>query len=306
MHFLSYIKSLDKIVLDDKEFGNRVTYANIVYLTLPVVYIFFMAIEYETFLQSPLKWKFDQLTVPLMIIICFVCLWLNKLGLYFISRIIFLILWPTLLHIVPIVLLQTPTDYYLALPVGIIFHTLMAQLLISNNQNPWLFWSFIVVDFLFLLLTPWMLSHFDIDADKIVGLTEDRYFLLDAILYWLLFNLVAFYLLYKLENYIHQLKISNVFIEQQRTSLDELNKGLEATVLQRTADLEQQNVKLRDYAHYNAHLLRAPFCRIQGLIMLQGILKNTDEQDKVNELLNQSLLELHNRIEEIQRIVDET
>jgi signal transduction histidine kinase len=240
-----------------------------------------------------------------MIFICFICLWFNKLGWYFVSRIIFLILWPILLHIVPIIILQTPTDYYLALPVGVIFHTLMVQLLISNRQNPWLFWSFIVVDLLFLISTPLLLSQFDLDADRIVGLTEDRYFLLDAILYWLLFNLVAFYLLYKLEGYIHQLKISNVFIEEQRTALDELNKGLEATVLQRTAALEQQNLKLRDYAHYNAHLLRAPFCRVQGLIMLQGLLKTTEEQDKVNELLKESLMELNSRIEEIQRIVDE-
>jgi signal transduction histidine kinase len=305
MRLVSYIKSLDTLVLNEKEFGNRVTYSNIVYLTLPVVYVFFMAIDYETFIQSPLKWKFDQLTVPLMIIICFVCLWLNKVGWYFISRIVFLVLWPILLHIVPIILLQTPTDYYLALPVGIIFHTLIAQLLISNHQNPWLFWFFIVVDFLFLISTPFILSHFDVDADKIVGLIEDRYFLLDAILYWLLFNLVTFYLLYKLEGYIHQLKISNVFIEKQRIALDELNKGLEATVLQRTADLEQQNEKLRDYAHYNAHLLRGPFCRVQGLIMLQGLTKSTEEQEKINELLKQSMLELNSRIEEIQRIVDE-
>jgi signal transduction histidine kinase len=156
-----------------------------------------------------------------------------------------------------------------------------------------------------LISTPFILSHFDVDADKIVGLIEDRYFLLDAILYWLLFNLVTFYLLYKLEGYIHQLKISNVFIEKQRIALDELNKGLEATVLQRTADLEQQNEKLRDYAHYNAHLLRGPFCRVQGLIMLQGLTKSTEEQEKINELLKQSMLELNSRIEEIQRIVDE-
>jgi light-regulated signal transduction histidine kinase (bacteriophytochrome) len=98
---------------------------------------------------------------------------------------------------------------------------------------------------------------------------------------------------------------SKRLIELQRTSLDNLNKGLEKLVAQRTATLEQQNEMLKKHAFYNAHLLRGPFCRVKGLIELQLVTPNSDN-DEIRKKLNYSLQELDSRIKEIQRIVDTT
>jgi tetratricopeptide (TPR) repeat protein len=46
------------------------------------------------------------------------------------------------------------------------------------------------------------------------------------------------------------------------------NKLLEDSVRQRTATLEEQNKALADYAHFNAHRLRAPLASIMGLVNL--------------------------------------
>jgi ElaB/YqjD/DUF883 family membrane-anchored ribosome-binding protein len=98
---------------------------------------------------------------------------------------------------------------------------------------------------------------------------------------------------------------SKELIEKQTDELNALNQNLEALVSRRTSELEEQNEKLRKHAFFNAHLLRGPFCRIQGLIQLQeltGIQPNETVEIKLR--LKSSVEELDSRIREIQKLVD--
>ncbi len=284
----------------------RVTFSNVIFLALPVVYFIFMVIDYKTYFQPFAKLRFDQFIVPIEIGICFFGLWLNKRGHINVSRILFLITWPFFLHLIPIALLHTPPDYYLAFPFGMVFHAVLIQLMISHRKEPLFFWGFILLNFVTLVLVSDILVYFVEDTAMPNELVNDPYYLLDCILYWLLFNLVTYYVLLVIERYIRKLNDSTQLIENQRKELLNLNMDLEKKVLNRTEKLEQQNKKLRGYAYYNAHLLRGPFCRIQGLIQLMGMTGNSEEISlEVMPRLNENLKELEGVISKIRNIIDE-
>jgi len=285
--------------------ARRIVFSNILFITLPVVYVIFMIIDYETYRVPISQLRFDQFIVPIVILICILCLWLNKVRQSGISRNLFLITWPLLLHVIPIMQLGSPPDYFLAFPVGIIFHSIMIQLMLSYKSKPFQFWGWIIFNFLLLLFSPTILKDFDL-SHRIPSSVAGRYYLLDAILYWLLFNLVVFYTIIELERYIQYVQTSRTLIENQKDELAALNENLEAVVLQRTQVLKEQNKKLLDYAFYNAHTLRGPFCRVKGLILLKQFFNEKSSDTKeINARLMESLEELDQKIQDIQVIVQQ-
>ncbi len=82
------------------------------------------------------------------------------------------------------------------------------------------------------------------------------------------------------------------------------NEELEIRVKKRTRELEDRNARLKEYAFINAHLLRAPLCRIKGLTNLIG--KNEDIYDKqIIEKLVISNAELEDIVKKITNILDD-
>jgi hypothetical protein len=284
---------------------SRVLFTNVVFICLPVVYLAFIIIDYKSY-QVPIdELNFDQFVVPFIIIFCFLGLWLNYLKFTTLSRALFLTLWPLLLHIIPIRILEAPSDYYLAFPFGIVFHSILIQLLFSYRHETALFCSFLIVNLLGMIWAPEILNFFNTNQEIPVEMLEDRYFLLDGILYWLLFNLVTFYILYVTELAIGRLHLSKKLIEDQKEELNILNQTLEAQVIKRTAEVMQKNKKLNSHAYYNAHLLRGPFCRILGLMpLLANAEEGSEEKAQIQEMLDRSLSELDARIMEIQDLLD--
>jgi hypothetical protein len=285
--------------------NRRIIFSNIVFLCLPVVYLVFMAIDYKSYLKPIYLQAFDQYVIPIIILVCIAGLILNKYGLNLLSRITFIVLWPILLHHIPIILLKTPLDYSIAYPFGLVFHAILIQLMISHSQERLFFGSLLTANILLLVFLPSTLNYFDTDKDLPEGLIDYKYYYYDCILYWLLFNLLTFYILFVIERYIKKLNDSKVIIERQKNELHYLNQSLETIIAQRTAELQQQNEKLKNHAHYNAHLLRGPFCRVQGLIQIQELIKfGSNEMNEIKKKLDLSLLELDTRIREIQNLVE--
>jgi light-regulated signal transduction histidine kinase (bacteriophytochrome) len=104
---------------------------------------------------------------------------------------------------------------------------------------------------------------------------------------------------------ITRIRNSKSLIESQKNELNKFNQHLEKEVHERTSKLEEQNDKLKKHAFYNAHLLRGPFCRIQGLIQLEELVQNTDaDKQEIRKRLQESINELDTRIKEIQEIVE--
>jgi hypothetical protein len=309
------------------QLNRRIIYTNIIYLTLPIVYLTFVLIDIESFLVPVQDLAWDQFIFLVEIVVCLLGIYLNKLGLSTISRVIFLLTWPFLLHIIPIWHQHSPVDYYLAFPIAIIFHAVLIQLMLSMRYERWFFFPFIVSNFLLLLCAPDLLKIFANSSTAVLTeFVSDKYYLLDSILYWLLFSLVTFSLVRAIDNLFDKVGRDQLIIEDQKEELaamnEELiqrneslhnlnnkisdwNENLEKTVANRTHEIESQNVKLKEYAFYNAHKLRAPFCRIKGLVMLHEIVKGTDEKKYIEKLVDDSIQELELVITEIQQIVEE-
>lgn len=78
--------------------------------------------------------------------------------------------------------------------------------------------------------------------------------------------------------------------------IKKMNNQLEVRVHERTTELEEKNKYLAEYAFINSHLLRAPLCRLMGLIEL---LNYTDISKADSELLTY----LRSAGEELDRVV---
>lgn len=305
LHWLSDINRFGIRDVSEGEISRRIAFSNVIFISLPVVYLVFIVIDFRSFLQKEALFRFDQIIVPIEICICLFCLWLNKKGFTKSSRLLFLITWPFFLHLIPIYLLRTPIDYYLAFPFGIVFHAMLIQLMISHRKEPLSFWPLLLINFLTLLFTGPILIFFVAEGNQPNEIAEDKYYLLVGLLYWLLFNLVMFYILEVIEKYLKKLNQSYLLIERQRNELKELNNALEDQVKERTLSLLTQNQKLTSYAFYNAHLLRGPFCRIQGLYNLTRVTNNSRELEEVIlPKLGESIDELNHVVKQIGLIVN--
>ena len=89
-------------------------------------------------------------------------------------------------------------------------------------------------------------------------------------------------------------------LQSKQIILEELNLKLEEKVLKRTESLKYKNEKLASYAFFNAHILRAPVCRIQGLVSLI----KTDYKSKEN--LSLYIGYLNESVEELELITNKT
>jgi len=310
----------------DASVKRHIIFSNVIFLTLPIVYVAFIFIDLDAFLEPANFFKFDRLIVPLAILGCLLFVMLNKVGHTSVSRVLFLLSWPILFHILPIIIHQSPSDYYFAFPAGIIFHSVLIHVSISAKREPWKFWSFLTANFILMILAKDFLVAHDITPESENVLRADPYFVLDIILYWLLFNLLAYYVFYVVEYYIGRLTRAKATIDQQHEELaekneelqqaisslqainhhvEDLNRNLENKVSERTQELKEKNAQLVEYAHLNAHLLRGPFCRVKGLVLLRETISPPgDEEKELNALLMQSIDELDEVTRRIQRTVE--
>lgn len=311
----------------DEATRRHIIFSNVTFLTLPIVYFLFMLIDYETFSKVENLFRFDRMIVPVMILITGFCLFLNKIGATSISRILFLTAWLLLLHVIPIVVLNTPIDYYLAFPLGIIFHSVLIHFCFSARKEPMKFWPFLAANFIIMINARIILVSNDLSPESENLLRIDPYFILDTILYWLLFNILFYYLFRVIEYYVADINNARKLISKQREDLvqknfeletavyslglinrqmEDLNKNLESKVSERTHQLRLHSEKLLRFAFINAHQLRGPFCRIKGLIMLRNtISRPTGEEETINTMLMESLDELDGITTKLQRTVEE-
>lgn len=94
--------------------------------------------------------------------------------------------------------------------------------------------------------------------------------------------------------------------EELRTTVEELNRsnqeltslndGLDLMVKNRTAELEERNYQLTEYAFINSHLLRAPLARVLGLT---DLIRMESTDPKTKDLMEK----LFNSCEELDEII---
>ena len=102
-----------------------------------------------------------------------------------------------------------------------------------------------------------------------------------------------------LENKNSELLEANEEIINQAEKIKNINDNLENLVKKRTKELEKRNLQLEEYAHMNAHQLRAPICTTLGLY---NLLEHPEvKEEDLPELLNK----LKDTIKELDRVTKE-
>lgn len=72
----------------------------------------------------------------------------------------------------------------------------------------------------------------------------------------------------QLKRLVETLSYQNAELESQQAKIEMINNNLESIVSEHTRKIQEKNKELSEYAFINAHLVRAPLCRIMGLVNL--------------------------------------
>lgn len=138
-------------------------------------------------------------------------------------------------------------------------------------------------------------------------LSQSLYFEFTTSLLVVTLFLIQFNYSRKLQKYSSSLEqIVNERTEELRSTVEDLNHaneelismndGLDLMVKNRTAELEERNYQLTEYAFINSHLLRAPLARILGLT---DLIRMESTDPKTRELMDK----LFNSCEELDEII---
>ncbi len=100
-----------------------------------------------------------------------------------------------------------------------------------------------------------------------------------------------------------EIQAQNEELKTQSEEIVTTNEKLEATVQERTRQLREQNEKLSEYAFINSHELRAPICRIIGLLNLLKFIPK-DEHQNILKLIQQTGVELDQISRDINSMLD--
>lgn len=286
--------------------NRRILYANVIYLCLPVVYLIFVLLDVHAYVRPLHELQWDQFIVFIEILVCITGIYLNKIGHDKLAKVIFIVTWPFLLHIIPIMHQHTPSDYYFAYPAGVILHSVLIQIMFSYRAERRYLFFFMILNFAMMSTSVKLMNAFQNDVSiNLNEMVQSPYYMLDIVLYWLLFTMISNFLVNSIDTLLDRLTLANQQIELQKEELSAINETLEATVQIRTARIEEQNKKLRDHAFYNAHILRGPFCRIKGLLLLQSLPEAAGDSPVIHRYLNDAVNELNAVIAEIQKIVQD-
>jgi len=86
--------------------------------------------------------------------------------------------------------------------------------------------------------------------------------------------------------------------------IKEINSNLEAIVEERTNEIKKQNLKLMEYAYFNAHQIRGPLARILGLINLMTRDFPNDPYDKYKQMMAEAGSDLDKAVKEIKELLE--
>ncbi|MFY0685532.1 MAG: hypothetical protein JXQ90_00130 [Cyclobacteriaceae bacterium] len=268
---------------DFTEKNLRIIFSNVVYLSLSAVYLVFILLDFQSYFRPFSEQAFDQYIVPIFIFVSGFCHYLNRINYPTLGKLLFIVSWPIALHIVPIILLETPSDYYLAFPVGIIFHAVLIQILFSARKETWIFVSFLAINFGQMVFFPKTLTYFDTNQEVDISFATSKYYGLDGILYWLLFNLIVFYLLENVIINLYRIGRGKTKIENQKLQLEKTVEQLQSTQAQLVQS--EKMASLGVLTGGIAHEINNPLNYIAGgLNELKGLNKNIERSEMREQL----------------------
>jgi signal transduction histidine kinase len=311
----------------DPEHQKIVTFSNGVYLIIASLLLFFeivtggiITLFSEFSLRSFLPFS--------LILLSGLCLSLNFLRAYLLSRALFLTVLSFLVSVFPIIYYGPKVSTYFTHPFIIILISPLIHLLFSQRKDRHLLLIFLGGSFLFTLFSIDFLLLWERSANPQLPFSYSATSMrINFILWWAFLNVLMAYIQKTNGRFYDSLQVQKELIARQRmelqsrneelilanqelTALNERvhhsNEVLEHRVDERTVELTERNKTLTEYAFINAHMLRSPVSRIKGLINLFSITNDETEKKKVQEILIQSAEELDNVVHKISKKLNES
>jgi hypothetical protein len=102
-------------------------------------------------------------------------------------------------------------------------------------------------------------------------------------------------------NYRNKMDKFNRIVDQKNSELNYLNKNLEKKVQERTEKLSYQNLRMKELAYTNSHVVRALVARIIGLVNITNHHTTENEKEFCYKMIRESALELDQQTKKIAR-----
>jgi tetratricopeptide (TPR) repeat protein len=97
----------------------------------------------------------------------------------------------------------------------------------------------------------------------------------------------------------------NEELRHQQVEISNLNNHLEDLVQQKTATIIARNAQLSEYAHFNAHKLRAPIATIMGLYEVLKLNPSPEDKEFICKQIEIAILQLDKLVKQSQSLLDE-
>ena len=97
----------------------------------------------------------------------------------------------------------------------------------------------------------------------------------------------------------------NQEIDAQNEKIQAINHNLERTIEQRTKTIQDQNTRLKDFAHMNSHRVRRPLSSILGIVNLLQEENNSEKKQELIDMLEGASKEMDDIIFEINQNLQE-
>lgn len=232
---------------------------------------------------------------------------LNKLRLYLLSKLVFIVSWIILINILPTLLGNIRAINFFLYPLYCLVTSIIIHLMFSADRERIMYYFFTILIWVLIIFSFEFLYAFnhDVDLQPVFpnGFTQFRIIIIMLAAF---FNAAIIYVIRINKQFYNSLQIRNDTISEQykqlecqRKDLEELKLLLEQKVADRTQLLLEQNSKLREYTFFNSHILRAPVSRIRGLLYLLSIETSPDEEKRIRALLAEGMTELDQAIKSI-------
>ncbi|MEO9966526.1 MAG: hypothetical protein ABJF11_12090 [Reichenbachiella sp.] len=226
----------------DSTSKERIILANVIFLVVPAIILLSYLLDYKEYLKPINELNFDQFTRLMFAAASITCYLINRVGLFYLSRWLYLLSWAAFWLVLDPVIQGTSTDYYFHFDLSIIGFSIVSQILFSYKKEAVAFTSLMLFSLVAIFYQQPYLLYFDSNKELSEVFLQNQYTYLTSIYYWAIFNLIIGYLIYIYEK-------SNAQLANNNIQLDKLTVNLEEVVFERTADLRQKQNELMGIAH---------------------------------------------------------
>jgi signal transduction histidine kinase len=304
--------------ITDVEQRRHVIFSNLVYLIIGTL----LSVNVVLFWGIPKSFaELVGYTPVTIVVICTLAYLLNLRGWHRISRTLFISSWFILINLLPVIKNGATEQSYVFNVFYLIVFSPVIHLFFSYQREKILLIIFLSISFLLTFFYSDFLMVFDSSTQPAAPFGRPAGNL--RVIYttlWVFLNLLLIYVMRINQRFYREILHQKEIIEEQQHELRaandelatnneelmatneellslneqvrELNQDLEGRVNERTHELLDRNQKLTEYAFINAHLLRAPVSRIQGLINLFRLTKDEQEKEKIEQYLFDAAEEL--------------